>query len=148
MKKYLLLSMLFISSFAVFAQKKSGTTQPLENTYWQLMWLGGSGKSVVQGFYDLYVEFTYGSSSIQGFGGCNRFSGSYLLKDKRGITITGLISTKKYCADMIQQEQMFMQALEAADAYKVKGKKLSLYAGTRLVATFVAAPVRMQMPME
>lgn len=146
MKKQLILSMLLISSIAVFAQKKSGTTYSLENTYWQLMWLGSTGKSVVHGQYDLFVEFSYGSNALQGFGGCNRFSGSYLLNDKRGIDISGLISTKKYCPDMIGQEQMYMQALESSDAYKVKGKKLSLYSGTRLVATFEAVPVRRQLP--
>lgn len=84
---------------------------------------------------------------LSGFGGCNRFNGTYLLESKRGIKLTGLISTRMYCPESINQEQMLLQALSTASSYKIKGRKLSLYAGTQLVATFEAVTIRERNPV-
>lgn len=111
------------------------------------MWLGATGKYADNPSGDIYVEFAYGTNSLSGFGGCNRFNGTYLLESKRGIKLTGLISTRMYCPESINQEQMLLQALSTASSYKIKGRKLSLYAGTQLVATFEAVTIRERNPV-
>lgn len=63
-----------------------------------------------------FVQFKQGGT-MQGNGGCNRFSGSYSQKNKT-IKMGPLLSTKMACG-ILQEETQFFNALSAADTAKI-----------------------------
>lgn len=94
----------------------------LKSTSWQLDSLAGiniipSGKTVT-------LEFN-SNTKISGFGGCNKYGGSYKAGSK-SITVVNLYSTDMAC-DKSQTETAFFNALKKADSYTVSGGRLMFY---------------------
>jgi heat shock protein HslJ len=74
--------------------------------------LAGTEWGVVgeQGSQARYVSFA-GSGRLFGFGGCNRFTGSYEQHDQH-VTISGLAATRMACPeDVMKKEQEFLDML-------------------------------------
>jgi putative lipoprotein len=67
--------------------------------------------------------------TIQGFGGCNNFSGTYTL-DGDSIVVGPLMATRMACADEAAStfEAQFLSALQISTAWSVAGSTLELRA--------------------
>jgi heat shock protein HslJ len=68
--------------------------------------------------------------------GCNVFGGSYEADGKK-IAITEIISTMRACVedDRMSVERELLDGLRDSNRYEIKGGKLYLYAGQRLLLT-------------
>ncbi len=95
-------------SFAGCSASKSQLTAHLPlQTKWILEDIDGTG---VIDFAQSWVMFT-DDGNVTGSGGCNRFNGSYTLKNNI-LKVGPLASTRMACADAIDnQEFKFLQAL-------------------------------------
>lgn len=57
-----------------------------------------------------YMEINLLEETVSGYGGCNRFHGRAFLENGR-ITVSKIISTKMYCFDTQEIEDMFLDAI-------------------------------------
>ena len=65
--------------------------------------------------------------ALTGFGGCNNFSGEYVSPGPPDLTISGIASTKKACAeDVTKLETEYLTALGNTANYKREGTTLNL----------------------
>jgi len=84
--------------------------QKLEGSEWGV--IGDQGDSA------RYISFA-GSGRLFGFGGCNRFTGTYEQHDQH-VTIAPLATTKMACApDAMQKESDFLTILSKVAAVRV-----------------------------
>ena len=115
----------------------STTKVDLENTRWELLELDGSSVTVTVKDKAPYFELNPDKASAYGFGGCNRFFGSYEATD-RTLTFSTMGATRMACPDGVFQEQAFLRALDGARRYEIHGSKLLLFSDEGLVARFEA----------
>ena len=76
----------------------------------------------------------------RGFGGVNRFSGSYVLVGqtlKFNEVLSTLIGAK---GPRMEQERLFLDALRETDIYRLVGNRLTLLKGRTILATLVHRP--------
>ncbi len=71
-----------------------------------------------------YLMLQANGQRMAGSGGCNSFSGTYLL-DQDNLTFPPLMSTKMMCPD-ISTEQSFLEALRTTAGYSIGGDTLQL----------------------
>lgn len=67
------------------------------------------------------------SGKIKGFSGCNDYFGTYTTKGNE-LNIQELGGTEKYCKDVMEVENVFLDLLETAKSYAVKGNELTIVA--------------------
>jgi heat shock protein HslJ len=80
---------------------------------------------------------------VSGTGGCNRFSGPYVVSGQSKIKIGPLASTMMACSDpaLTTQEQQYLAALQLAASFRVTRTRLDLLRdGGTIAATFDAVP--------
>ncbi len=140
---------------------------PLNNTYWKLvelegrhldnnpLWLeaqqqGGANER------EIHIKITAQAEQLKGFGGCNAFTGvvkrtrltnsrndnlNNSLDNNSGdngdIKIGPFRNTRKTCPN-IKLEARFLQLLESAEHYKIKGESLELFHQQQSIAKFIA----------
>jgi putative lipoprotein len=116
--------------------------EPLENTYWKLIELGGAAVGVVERQREAHFILHPADKRLSGSGGCNRITGSYTLEADR-LGFGRMAGTMMACAAGMETEQAFLAALEQARAAKVEGQRLELLdpAG-KAVARFEAVHLR------
>ncbi|MDX2228165.1 MAG: META domain-containing protein [Leptolyngbyaceae cyanobacterium bins.349] len=74
---------------------------------------------------DLTADFTGGR--VSGSAGCNRYNGSYTTNGRQ-LKVGPLATTFKACeAGLMQQETMFLQALQGAQRYEVNPDGLQIF---------------------
>jgi len=113
----------------------------LENTTWALLELNGKTITVTVNDKAPYLELNSKKASAYGFGGCNRFFGSYETSGQ-SLTLGALGSTRMACPEGMDQEQELFTVLGTVTRYEIHGSKLMLFADKNLVARFEArAPV-------
>lgn len=124
----------------VWPRETCGSLLPagLAGSYWSLLELNGKPIVVAEGATAPYLELNEAKKSAYGFGGCNRFFGSYQTGKDRALTFGSLGSTRMACPDGTNQEQEFFDALTKVSRYEIQGSKLLLYAGSTVVARFQA----------
>ena len=109
----------------------------LEDTYWALLELNGKPITVNVNDNAPYLELNSKKSSAFGFGGCNRFFGSYEATDG-SLKLGALGATRMACPDGMDQEQALFTALDATTRYEIHESELLLFADKTLVARFEA----------
>jgi len=79
---------------------------------------------------DVTILFISKDKEVNGSGGCNSYFASYQV-DGSNLSIPGPIAvTEMWCGDEIgEQERIYLEALQAAESYKVEGDKLSINCG-------------------
>ncbi len=89
--------------------------------------LAGSewGPKTASGTPEPFVQFR-SKGELSGFAGCNNFFGTYEL-DGTVLTIGPLASTKKMCAQGMDEERDFLQALQNARRIKATHLKLNIF---------------------
>lgn len=109
----------------------------LEDTHWALLEL--NGKTIVVAANDKapFLELNSKKASAFGFGGCNRFFGTYEATG-RSLKLGALGATRMACPEGMDQEQELFTALAATTRYEIHGSKLLLFADETLLARFEA----------
>ena len=118
-----------------------GSTEPamLEETRWALLELNGKPITVTVHDKAPYLELSSKKASAYGFGGCNRFFGSYEATEK-SLKFGAIGATRMACPEGMDQEQELFTALDATTRYEIHGSKLLLFANEKLVARFEGTP--------
>ena len=110
---------------------------PLQDTRWVLLELDGTPIVVEANAEAPYLELSSTKASAYGFGGCNRFFGSYQVGGA-SLRFGAMGATRMACPEGMDQEQAFLRALEATTRYEVYGSKLLLFSDDALLARFEA----------
>ena len=116
----------------------SMTPVALENVGWALLELNGKPIAATSDATAPYLELNAAKKSAYGFGGCNRFFGSYEVGKNQALTFGAIGATRMACRDGMNQEQELFTTLGQTTQYRIDGSKLLLYAGDDLVARFQA----------
>lgn len=112
------------------------------NTYWKLTRLGGQAVVEHAGRGEPHLILRTDGRTVDGSGGCNRLGGTYELAGSK-LSFGPLATTKMMCADAIDQERRFLQALAGVRGWRVRGDDLELLdAGGAVVAAFVAVDLQ------
>lgn len=123
------LTLLVSSSIFIAAQNKSiSAGNPLADTEWMLtsFGVGGVGNPLIAG---TTITLKFGSDGrARGSGGCNSFGGNYSVSGNT-ISFSPVISTRRACinAEMNQQEQRFLSALQSAETFRLSGNSLVIF---------------------
>jgi len=92
---------------------------------WQPAWLEGREfPANPEGGEMAYLRLKDGR--VQGYGGCNRIAGGYLLTGNQ-ISFSGLVSTRRACITGMEREGAFLKALGKVSIWKRQGGLLRLY---------------------
>ncbi|MEZ4864903.1 MAG: META domain-containing protein [Caldilineaceae bacterium] len=117
---------------------------PLANTSWQLTTFEDNGGStpVVAGSM-VTLEFT-SDTQAGGNSGCNSYGGTYTVQGE-SITFSEMAATLMACtdADIMTQEQQYLDALHSADRFAVDGDQLTIWYdndNSKLIFTAGTAP--------
>ena len=114
------------SNFAsMYILLKSGSE--ITEKYWKLVEL--MGKEVVrdeQMQKDPHIIFRTQDNRVNGYAGCNSFSGSYEIQEGYRLRISSVAMTQMACLDMTIETE-FVRVLNTTDSYLVKGDTLFLY---------------------
>jgi len=109
---------------------------PLEETHWTLVELMGTPIADTPERKEMYLVLHKDQNRVEGNGGCNAFSATYVLKNNE-ISFSPLVSTKVFCP-ALKYENDFFKALSTANHFYIKGDTLSLTEGKILrVAKFI-----------
>ncbi len=109
---------------------------PLQETHWTLVELMGKPITDTPERKEMYLILRKDQNRVEGNGGCNAFSGTYVLKNNE-ISFGPLVSTKMFCP-AIEYENNFFKGLSSANHYYIKEDTLSLTEGKILrVAKFI-----------
>ena len=116
-----------------------GSMEPvtLEDTTWALLELKGKTIMVTVNDKAPYLELNSNKASAYGFGGCNRFFGSYETSG-RSLTFGAMGATRMACPEGMDAEQELFAVLASTTRYEIHGSKLMLFADKALVARFEA----------
>jgi heat shock protein HslJ len=129
----------------IAANKSIGTTPgnsivsadaPLTKTHWKLVQLSNATVPVNATARGMYIVFKE-DSTVSGNGGCNDFSGSYLVGKNHEISFGNMVRTNMLCPG-IHLEEKFLNALAKADHYLISGDTLSLQRQFISIAKFNA----------
>lgn len=113
---------------------------PLAGTRWKLSQLDGSEVAAANPGRDPFLELDQATGRASGSGGCNRFSGSFRLDGRHLRFGRGFAATEMICADGMELERSFLDALGRVKAWKARGNELELLdASGKVVARFLAA---------
>ncbi len=120
---------------------------PLKNTYWKLvelegrhlsdnpLWREGQQQDGSQE-RELHFIIKADSNLIKGFGGCNYFSGPVSAVSSN-ISLGPFRSTRKTCPNL-KIEQSFIDTINKAEHFKIKGESLELFSQGQSIAKFIA----------
>lgn len=144
-RKFLLSVLLAALTLAACAPMHNANTQPateaLEGTYWKLMQLHGETVPVYEQQREPSLVLDSEHQRAGGSGGCNRYMGSYTLEDER-ISFGQIATTRMACAQGMETEAAFTDALTHVHTWQISGKNLKLYdRDGALLAEFLAQPL-------
>ena len=92
--------------------------------YWKLVELNGKPVPPLEREPHMILK---ADGHVNGFGGCNAFTGSYKLDASASrLSFGEIASTMMACADGMDVEQIFHKALRSADSYALNGDRLVL----------------------
>ncbi|MEN8189631.1 MAG: META domain-containing protein [Thermodesulfobacteriota bacterium] len=97
----------------------------LINTYWKVISIHGKPVSIGAGGTELHMILRRDKNSVKGFSGCNNFIGTYEQTDT-GLLFKQMISTMKACLKSMEQERLFLDALDKVRSYLIKGETMTL----------------------
>lgn len=106
------------------------TTGNLANTSWRLVSYGEPGSEIpVLAETEVTLEFEAGTHA-GGSSGCNSFGAQYEGTDGE-LSFTEIISTLMACEEggVMEQEQLYIQALQTAGGFELSGDQLTIHYG-------------------
>lgn len=81
------------------------------------------------------LQFSEADHKVSGFGGCNRFFGSYEQTNST-LKISGLGSTKMYCQETMAVEDKYFKALQEVQSHSLKQNTLYLLDDKEVILEF------------
>lgn len=109
----------------------------LQNKRWLLQNI--NGVTLPQMKQELYLSFKAGGS-LQGFGGCNSFSGAWIIANSK-LSLSNINATKMACErDSI--EAQFLKTLTIADDFYIAGEDMQLFQKGKMIANFHALYIK------
>lgn len=118
------------------APSPSAAGIPLRETNWKLVQLEGKSVSAGDQQREPNLTFHTAENRITGFGGCNRFSGTYMA-DSRALRFNGVASTQMACDRGMDTEMAFLGMLEKVRTWKITNQQLEFYdANDKVLARF------------
>jgi heat shock protein HslJ len=141
----LVLAVLMTACAAVAQDPPPAQSSSLAGSEWVLVSLNGN--ALIEG---KAITLRFGDAAIEGSGGCNTYGGNYTASED-SLTLSDVYATEMAClepAGIMQQEQAYLKALNAAARYRVAGERLEVYdeAGTQILA-FIASTSAAQVPV-
>jgi putative lipoprotein len=100
----------------------------LTDTTWRLVEINGQAATPGAGANDLTLTLGSDESQVSGFSGCNQFAGSFTLEGDQ-LSFGPLASTRKMCADGMEQEAQYQEALAKVGRFELNEGALSLFDG-------------------
>ncbi len=104
--------------------EKSSKLTLVDNT-WRLVEINGKPLDLKEGQDTPFVHLAAKDNRVQGYGGCNRFSGTFLVKGSIFL-FNKRIGTRLACVTGIDLEFEFFRVLSATDGYRIEGNILEL----------------------
>ena len=100
----------------------------IESTSWEVTGFNNGRHAVVSPLLGTTLVLTFRGGEIEGFGGCNAFSGSFTRNGNR-LTIGPLAVARMQCGGkgVTEQELEFLAALRSAATWVVRGGLLDLH---------------------
>lgn len=128
------------ASMYVFA-KEGGNSL---NKYWKLIEVNGNAVTASgSGKREPHMLLHTADNRVTGSGGCNSFTGSFNMAANDRLSFSGIASTKMFCNDAQQTEDLMFKALQNTDSYYLSGDTLQLIrARMAPLAKFVAVYLR------
>ncbi len=134
MRLFAVLALCSVVACAGLSAPESETDQPFTGTIWMLKHIGTT--DIPNSKTQPFIQFD--SGVFQGFGGCNRFSGTY--EQKENLIRVKRITTTKMACQNIQTEQDFLNHLQRGTSYRLVNNQLVLFEGKRPLLLFKARP--------
>ena len=101
-------------------------TAELTDIYWRLSGINETPIVTPGDQRAPYLRFMTEGNVAQGFSGCNQFSGNWKITDGR-IELGPMAMTMMACADSMNTEQAFMQALATMDRNEIQDDELRIF---------------------
>ena len=101
-------------------------TATLYNTKWILEKIHLSDSIKTISAKKAYIQFKAENKSVGGNGSCNRFGGTFTLMND-SLTIGQLFSTKMFCAEVQETENLFLSSLQKVNRFELKEDRLILF---------------------
>ena len=112
---------------------------PLENTNWKLTRLGSKSITATTTRREPHFALDSKTKRVAGFGGCNRFTGTYEQNSDR-LTFGKMAMTFMACPEEMETERDFVGVLDQARSWKILGNQLELFdSGGGFLARFRAS---------
>lgn len=97
----------------------------LKNTRWRLLNAKGKEITLSEGQSEPYMLLELDSARVRGFGGCNNFTGGYMM-DGNNLSFSQIASTMRACLKGMEEEQLFHAVLAETATYAITGDTLKL----------------------
>ncbi len=113
----------------------------LSGTSWLITSVNNGKQAVVSTVIETKLTANFGTDGrLSGSAGCNNYTASYEVTGKN-IKIGSIAATRKMCikADVMEQEQQFLKALETVATYQFDGNRLELRTATNALALMLTA---------
>ena len=98
-------------------------------THWEVIAYNNGKQGVVSVLAGTRVSVSFGTDGeLAGDAGCNQYFAPYKL-DGQAMSVGVVATTRKFCAEpegLMQQEALYLDALEATSAFRLSGDKLEL----------------------
>jgi heat shock protein HslJ len=118
-------------------------SQELSGTSWQVVAYNNGQQAVTSVLAGSTLTMQFGEDGVlSGNGGCNNYNGTYTV-DGDKITIGALAATRMACSDpagVMEQETLFLTALQTAATYKIAGNQLEMRTVDGALAVDAAIP--------
>lgn len=131
-RAYLLFAGVLIFGFTA----ASAQSQRLDGKQWNLAEINGKPHSNSAAF----IEFDVNRKRFSGNAGCNRLFGGVSF-GRSAMRFSGIGTTRMFCDELIDSESEFLNALRKVTRYQVRGNKLTMFAGRRVILRFTGAPL-------
>lgn len=127
-----------IYEFEPLSTESRVPTDSLENTYWKLTRLRDTPVATAPGQREPHLIFNSENRRVNGSGGCNHLGGSYELNGDR-LSLDSITTTLMACAEGMETEKDFLEALQDVSGWKIAGQQLELVAESgKTIARFEA----------
>lgn len=125
MRKFIFLSIAFLTILALGCSPSNDSTNVFINDIWALEFIKGVNyipepNSNLRPIIEIHLK----DKKLVGNTGCNNMNGTVVAEENE-IEFSDIITTKMFCPDGIEQE--FLIALDRVNNYKIEKMKLYLY---------------------
>ncbi len=129
-------AILMLTTSCNSAKETMQSSSPLYNTKWSLKKIHNNGNEEIVNT-KAFIRFDKEKGSAGGNGSCNSFGSTATINGDK-VSFKNVFSTKMYCEQVQQVENMFLGSLEKVTRYEIKDKSLLLYSDKVLLLEFIA----------